>query len=198
MLDLESAIKHCEEVAEKLEKQVKPYQCESVNKKLYEVNKKEWDSCLKCAKEHRQLARWLEELKVLKEQASGDCISRKATLKAFFDYVGSGTRTNDYDDLCIIVSNMPPVTPQSCDDCISRKAVIEQASDYGSGTFLIPVYAVKALPSVTPQSKTDVLDKIKTEIERRCCITVGEGEPAMTLYDIFQIIDKYKRESEEE
>ena len=46
MLDLESAIKHCEEVAEELEKRVKPYQCESINKKLYEVNKKEWDDCL--------------------------------------------------------------------------------------------------------------------------------------------------------
>lgn len=63
MNSLEEAIKHCEEVAEKLEKQVKPYQCESINKKLYEVNKKEWDSCIKCAKDHRQLAEWLKELK---------------------------------------------------------------------------------------------------------------------------------------
>ena len=43
----------------------------------------------------------------------------------------------------------------------------------------------------------DVLDKIRAEIEQHCCITVGsEDEPAMTLYDIFQIIDKYKVESE--
>ena len=63
-MTIEEAIKHCEEVAEKLEKQVKPYQCESVNKKLYEVNKKEWDSCLECAKEHRQLAEWLRELQI--------------------------------------------------------------------------------------------------------------------------------------
>ena len=64
MLDLESAIKHCEEVAEELEKRVKPYQCESINKKLYEVNKKEWDDCLECAKDHHQLAEWLKELKI--------------------------------------------------------------------------------------------------------------------------------------
>lgn len=64
---LEEAIKHCEEVAEKLEKQVTPYQCESINKKLYEVNKKEWDSCIECAKDHRQLAEWLKELKAYKE-----------------------------------------------------------------------------------------------------------------------------------
>lgn len=64
---LEEAIKHCEEKAEELEKQVKPYQCESINKKLYEVNKKEWDSCLECASEHRQLAEWLRELKTYRE-----------------------------------------------------------------------------------------------------------------------------------
>ena len=61
-LTLEEAIKHCKERAEELEKRVKPYQCESINNKLYEVNKKEWDDCLECAKEHRQLAEWLREL----------------------------------------------------------------------------------------------------------------------------------------
>lgn len=45
----------------------------------------------------------------------------------------------------------------------------------------------------------DVLDKIKSEIEQKCCITVGrDDEPAMTLYDVFHIIDKYRTESEEE
>lgn len=48
------------------------------------------------------------------------------------------------------------------------------------------------------QGVSDVLDKIKVEIEQKCCITVGrENDPAITLYDVFQIIDKYKRESEE-
>ena len=68
-MTLDEAIKHCEEVAEKLEKRVKPYQCESINKKLYEVNKKEWDSCVECAKEHRQLAEWLRELNTYREFA---------------------------------------------------------------------------------------------------------------------------------
>ena len=68
-MTLDKAIKHCEEVAEKLEKQVKPYQCEAINKKLYEVNKKEWDNCLECAKEHRQLAEWLRKLKAYREFA---------------------------------------------------------------------------------------------------------------------------------
>ena len=43
-----------------------------------------------------------------------------------------------------------------------------------------------------------VFDKIRAEIEQKCCITVrSENEPAITLYDVFQIIDKYKAESEE-
>ena len=42
-----------------------------------------------------------------------------------------------------------------------------------------------------------ILDNIRAEIEQKCCITVGqENEPAITLYDVFQIIDKYKAESE--
>ena len=42
-----------------------------------------------------------------------------------------------------------------------------------------------------------VLDKIRTEIEAKCCITVGrENDGAVTLHDVFEIIDKYKAESE--
>lgn len=48
MLDLESAIKHCEEVAEEQEKAAK--------------------ECWKCAEEHRQLAEWLIELKKYREK----------------------------------------------------------------------------------------------------------------------------------
>lgn len=41
------------------------------------------------------------------------------------------------------------------------------------------------------------LEDVKDEIERKCCITVGrENDPAITLYDVFHIIDKYKAESE--
>jgi hypothetical protein len=47
MLDLESAIKHCEEVADGMTEQGK---------------------CAECASEHKQLAEWLKELKQLREQ----------------------------------------------------------------------------------------------------------------------------------
>lgn len=43
------------------------------------------------------------------------------------------------------------------------------------------------------------LEDVKAEIERKCCITVGrENEPAITLYDVFKIIDKYKADKESE
>ena len=56
MLDLESAIKHCEEVADGMTEQGK---------------------CAECADEHKQLAEWLKELKQLREQEPcDDAISR--------------------------------------------------------------------------------------------------------------------------
>lgn len=54
MLDLESAIKHCEEVVES---------CERGNPKKR--------SKAKCASEHRQLAKWLKELKEYKDARVG-------------------------------------------------------------------------------------------------------------------------------
>ena len=55
-MDLDSAIQHCEDVAEKQDKL-----CEiSVTERAKEQNSK-------CASEHRQLAEWLKELKAYKE-----------------------------------------------------------------------------------------------------------------------------------
>ena len=58
MLDLESAIKHCEEVAEEQEKLCK------VNDS-FNFSQPKWK---KRAEEHRQLAEWLKELKDFKEK----------------------------------------------------------------------------------------------------------------------------------
>lgn len=65
-MTLEEAIKHCNEVAEKQEITAKSNLME-VDKiktdgllRLYDANK--YESCMKCAKEHRQLAEWLREL----------------------------------------------------------------------------------------------------------------------------------------
>lgn len=58
MMDLDEAIQHCEEVAEKLAKMSK-----------ITVTTKATEELDNCASEHRQLAEWLKELKSLKEKA---------------------------------------------------------------------------------------------------------------------------------
>lgn len=47
----------------------------------------------------------------LKQEPSGDLISREETLTAFADYVGSGMSMNDFDALWDIVAKMPAVNP---------------------------------------------------------------------------------------
>lgn len=48
------------------------------------------------------------------------------------------------------------------------------------------------------KEKTDMLDKIWAEVQQKCCITVSrENDPAIILYDALQIIDKYRKESED-
>jgi hypothetical protein len=62
MLDIDAAIKHCLEVAEQNETQADKWQ---------EEGGEQWGktiACRECAKEHRQLAEWLKELKDLREE----------------------------------------------------------------------------------------------------------------------------------
>ena len=60
MMDLESAIKHCEEVAEKNESEANfGFGNACIDR----------SSCLECAKEHRQLATWLRELKAYRNKS---------------------------------------------------------------------------------------------------------------------------------
>ena len=58
-MTLEEAIKHCEEVAEKYDTELNLINCGISNESC--------ENCLECAKEHRQLAEWLRELKKLRE-----------------------------------------------------------------------------------------------------------------------------------
>lgn len=67
MLTIDEAIKHCEEVAEKQEITAKSNLIE-IDKikadgilRLYDADK--YESCMKCAEEHRQIAEWLRTLK---------------------------------------------------------------------------------------------------------------------------------------
>lgn len=70
-MTIDETIKHCEEVAEKQEITAKSNLME-IDKikadgilRLYDAD--EYESCMKCASEHRQLAEWLKELKAYRE-----------------------------------------------------------------------------------------------------------------------------------
>ena len=89
-MTIDEVIKHCEEVAEKQEITAKSNLME-IDKikadgilRLYDAD--EYESCMKCASEHRQLAEWLKELK---------------QSRAIFEKVGKILADNGYtiDDL---------------------------------------------------------------------------------------------------
>ena len=62
-MTLEEAIKHAEEVAETNDHLANQYSNKNQN---HPVEK--WDSCERCAAEHRQLAEWLKELKSVHDE----------------------------------------------------------------------------------------------------------------------------------
>lgn len=61
---IDEAIKHCEEVAEKQENKAKSYPRPD---KSVKGSGRKYNACIKCANEHQQLAKWLKELKKLRE-----------------------------------------------------------------------------------------------------------------------------------
>ena len=63
MINLEEAIQHCIKVAEEQENKAKV-----LNGDFYQSRR---NDCLECAKEHRQLAEWLKELKDYKDARVG-------------------------------------------------------------------------------------------------------------------------------
>ena len=60
-MTLDEAIKYCEEVAEEKDKSVELYRAVKATEGLI-------TKCENCAKEHRQLAEWLRELKRYRER----------------------------------------------------------------------------------------------------------------------------------
>ena len=60
--NLDEAIKHCEEVAEEQEKKARKKNDGTMSTRI---------KCEECAKEHRQLAEWLKELKNYKDARVG-------------------------------------------------------------------------------------------------------------------------------
>ena len=84
-MTLEEAIKHAEEVAEKNE--------------WFDKNCLESMQCRECAKEYRQLAEWLKELKQLREQTEWTPVTKKQPDKSGYywcTFGGTNTTGRDY------------------------------------------------------------------------------------------------------
>ena len=100
---------------------------------------------------------------------------------------------------------------EPCEDAISRKAVLDmttaiRTSDYSRIIEVVDIDDVKALPSVKPQTPLNVnelLNKIRAEISaidlegRVDAYTLFIRTPEQVKQMALNIIDKYKKESEE-
>jgi len=117
-MNLEDAIKHCEEVADKHSKSA------AYMKKLYGEHIAGYKFHKENEDTYGQLAEWLRDYKrLLEQQPCDDCISRQAVLDQ--TYLWSKDEflrvTNPFDYLRKKINSLSPVTPQSktghCKDC---------------------------------------------------------------------------------
>lgn len=111
-MTIDEAIQHCEEVAQENEKQYSG--CPMKYDGAYANNGK---SACKCAKEHRQLAEWLKELKQLREQEPcEDAISRQAVLDGLASIAKAKAKSDAQKALMgrvmFFTEHLPPVTSQ--------------------------------------------------------------------------------------
>lgn len=162
-MTLDEAIRHAEEVAEEQEKlyrlcPVTDHGCKG--DKYCNLMNHEYDGCLKCAEEHRQLAEWLKDYKRLLEQAELVDGDRAISLKAVLDICGCSEVDFWSGEMHKKIEKLPPVTLY--EDAISRQAVLEKAfklkfkdMQYMTTTEeFVNVKDIKQLPPVTPQQPT--------------------------------------------
>ena len=101
-MTIDEAIKHCEEVAEKKEEMCRVKELMGLGLQNAEM--------MECAREHKQLAEWLKELKQFKEQEHcEDAISRAEALEVI--------KQMDIPEDMIIhigveIGTLPPATPK--------------------------------------------------------------------------------------
>ena len=116
-MTLDEAIAHAREVAEENREMAELISNRPLE--VCDIHRKE-DKCLECAKEHEQLASWLEELKARQESdKSGDLISREALKKEIC--VNTPISIDEtweqlYDAVVKAIDNAPTVEPRDSFD----------------------------------------------------------------------------------
>lgn len=127
MLDIDTAIKHCLEVAEQNETQAEKWQ---------EEGGEEWGkttACRECAADHRQLAEWLSELKELRNSVGA--VKLELLKEAQAELEKRGNMLHDaiaeleeakqilkmaVEDLSKMPCNNDTHTPDSCYICVKH------------------------------------------------------------------------------
>ena len=144
-MTLDEAIRHAEEVAEEQEKlyrlcPVTDYGCKG-DEYCNSLKNHEYDGCLKCAEEHRQLAEWLKDYKRLLEQTRWIPVTKKLP-----EY--------DEDVLCYLKTGEMAV--------LYRDTQWEQEVwlDGGFGTGSYDVIAWMPLPKPYEPQESEVLDEV--------------------------------------
>lgn len=131
------------------------------------------------------------DLKCMKRDTSGQdemCNSHKCDECSLNYERGNMGEQKEWLRLAIEALEQKP-----CEDAVSRYDAIRIVQHNNPPK---SIEKLRNLPSVTP---TNVLDKIRAEIEQNAYPIVhgvNNHELGMTLYGILQIIDKYKAESE--
>ena len=159
-------------------------------------------------------------IKALEQDPYGDYISRQAAKDKYEECLVNNLKDNDrgidlskyaekpYKAFCEFMDSIPPVTPQPKKKSknMSIEVVKSEETKESEIKYLninIAEEEIDRNPDIVRLCDADkdkymefvnvkVLEDIKAEIESRCAITVNSNnEPAMTLHDIFSIIDSY-------
>ena len=125
MMELNEAIKHCLEVADKNEIDAITYKnCKEIKTNMYEkLNaEKAENDCRECAAEHRHLAEWLMELKDLRAEQNDQYVfihelmselkEAKRLLKLALNDFETIESNLEYDEHCVIKTHSI-----ICDEC---------------------------------------------------------------------------------
>lgn len=180
-MTLDEAIKHCEEVATKNEKSIAYYTIQGDKEWLDECEK----DCIECAKEHRQLAKWLLELKNYQRG-----IERIKELRDGFNQIPLSLEASVLESALELLGEegRKALEQQPSEDCISREdainTAIEAVDEWDGGCNInratMICKAIKNLPSVTPSRPRGKwihwTDDYKDYVTCSCCEYGEEGE----------------------
>lgn len=136
----------------------------------------------------------------------------KENIRAILECYFTGFKEEIIDSACNRILEQKPCGKDinvSATDAISRQAAIDalgecpmnwtdsDAEITAERNWLDTVKMLKSLPSVTPQPKTEVLDKIRAEVEQlrihKAQFLTSDNKVCIDSQAVLDILDKYKK-----